>query len=614
MKKKLSYLLALVFILTLVLGTFVIPNAKAAISSFTTSNGTFTLSELQRKNVSSGKYTTDTYGTANLIVFKQGNFFVVWADSTVTDTDANIIAAAVAFDPSLKNKGGPITGAVTRLNSFNMKTVLESYNSITINNNSVDVDVVIDTGHKTFTCSKSVSHINLMQFDPPVVTGTLTVNKAVSGISTSEAFSIDVTFKNPNGLEGLIQTGDDPSTACIASDTSKTYSISLADGDSAQFTGIPLNTTYTVDETASLSSNWSVSGEVTADDEAAITSENKDVTIEITNHYESSNDYETATLTVDKSVLSGSRDQPFTITVVFSGSGLSSIKNDKDLEGSYSSPMSIMETDSNPYFETLTFTFPLSDNNGIVTFSDIPFGTGYTVNESASLPADWYYVSGNTGQEPIELNDDNPSDNVTITNRYNPPEYPINYGTLSVTKAVTGADISTSEEFEFTVTFTPGSSGIVAPAGATGGSGTYTIYLSADDGTVTFSNIPVGTDYMVTETISPGQEADGWKIHSQDATSGTIAISGSAAVVTNTVAGVAGASDNSGNTEEPEAGVADDVDTLPKTGGIASSTLLMFLGLTLVAIGGTALLIMRKKRAGDNKSKQTPPPHCDTIK
>jgi hypothetical protein len=29
---------------------------------------------------------------------------------------------------------------------------------------------------------------------------------------------------------------------------------------------------------------------------------------------------------------------------------------------------------------------------------------------------------------------------------------------------------------------------------------------------------------------------------------------------------------------------------------------LMFLGLTLVSIGGTALLLMKKKRAGDNKS------------
>lgn len=179
-------------------------------------------------------------------------------------------------------------------------------------------------------------------------------------------------------------------------------------------------------------------------------------------------------------------------------------------------------------------------------------------------------------------------------------------GSLTVSKIVSEGD-SKSEIFTFTVTFAPGTStnnndisGITAPSIATGANGIYTLSLSANDAPVTFANIPAGTTYSVTETITAPQSLDGWSADTVNTrnTTGTITEAGVSAVVANEQAGVLGTSDVESPSPSPSSGVAGDADVLPQTDGITTSTLLGIFGLAIIAIGGTAFTIVRKKYQG----------------
>jgi hypothetical protein len=87
------------------------------------------------------------------------------------------------------------------------------------------------------------------------------------------------------------------------------------------------------------------------------------------------------------------------------------------------------------------------------------------------------------------------------------------YGSLSVSKNVSGTGASATEKFTVTVQFTPGQYGslndIVYSGGPARGSGRYVLSLS-DGEYVTFTNIPFGTSYVITESLTPAQENAGW--------------------------------------------------------------------------------------------------------
>jgi LPXTG-motif cell wall-anchored protein len=182
---------------------------------------------------------------------------------------------------------------------------------------------------------------------------------------------------------------------------------------------------------------------------------------------------------------------------------------------------------------------------------------------------------------------------ITLSVPDDPPTPPVT-SNLTVTKSVTGVNPSDAEQFAVKVVFTPGDSGIKASNGAVNKNGTFDFLLAAKDGIITFSSIPVGTKYTVTETISVTQSDEGWSadlIKTKD-TTGEVTANGAAAVLVNDKAGVQGTSDIS---PEPSAEVKGESDILPQTGGISSSTLLGIFGLALISIGGTAFVIFRKK-------------------
>lgn len=191
---------------------------------------------------------------------------------------------------------------------------------------------------------------------------------------------------------------------------------------------------------------------------------------------------------------------------------------------------------------------------------------------------------------------------VTLTVPYNPPV--IATSTLSVNKNVTGVNPSASEKFAITVVFTPGDApnnnqvgGITASNGVINDNGKFKLNLAAADGAVTFSNIPVGTKYAITEAITDTQKADNWSGPAA-AITGTVDADGVSEAVVNDKAGVQGTFDVSPSpSPSPSSAVLaeKDTDLLPTTGGISYSTLLGIFGFAIIAIGGTAFTIFRKK-------------------
>ncbi len=264
-------------------------------------------------------------------------------------------------------------------------------------------------------------------------------------------------------------------------------------------------------------------------------------------------------------------------------------------------------------------------NNGFVTIDGLDEGTYYLKETSApagylSDGTVWFvYVSAN--KQEYTISEYNQKYNVTVFDSHEnsmlvegiltvmnekapTPPVTIDYGALTVDKTVSSSDTtvtaSGTEKFAFTVTFTANPYnvlGVSNDAGLTGSNGVYTFTLSANDTPVTFSNIPAGTTYTVSEAILTTQT--GWAEGASTGKTGTISTTVSAAEIANVFTpAVLGISDKENSQEDSGQGVAGETDKLPQTGGISPSTLLGILGLALVASGGTAFTILKKKSHG----------------
>jgi LPXTG-motif cell wall-anchored protein len=378
---------------------------------------------------------------------------------------------------------------------------------------------------------------------------------------------------------------------------------------------VVLDTNYSAGEYVEIGSdNYTFSGWFTNDTYTTAAADINDISADVTFYgywtittdptNEPTPDF--ATLRVTKQVSGSNTSDAFEIQVVFNYEG--------------EATPDILASGTGEYISNGN-TFTLSLQNGeYIDFNQILYGTDYTVTEITPLTAGWS-KSGETSGSFYNEDDENINytDSVFIVNTFTqneqpvppPPPVVINTASLTITKTVSGdvAD-APADSFEFTVTFTPGAPdfwnvlGISAPAGATGSNGTYTFSLSAGQ-SIAFSNIPVGTTYSVVETTVL---ADGWTAGTATGATGSIGATGAAATIDNvyTVQEVAGASDepsDAGTASDNGGAVAGDVDVLPQTGGISSSTLLGIFGLALIAIGGTAFTILRKKADGKSKSK-----------
>ena len=349
---------------------------------------------------------------------------------------------------------------------------------------------------------------------------------AGSGASHAEEFAIRVVFSVD--YEGI-------NNSAGLSGTNGTYLLSLHHNESVIFSNIPEGVSYTVSEelsTAQTKAGWSKGA---TDGGIGTLCQTPHKTVTVNNIYTKP---QTPTYTSLKVIKNASGEgaplnEKFAITVDFDGNFSGITNNVLGLSG-----------DSNG-----TYQLSLSHGESVI-FSNIPPGVTYTVTETLTPTqknAGWSLnaITG-SGMGTLCLPTNPNPVTVAVYNIFTaPPEY----GNLMVDKEVYGEGADLEEKFNITVVFTIDEPIPQAFTLATGGSlsgiensldlvpteggGTYNFSLSADDAPVTFSNIPMGVSYTVSEELSTAQTTVGWTAGEITNGSGAIADTEAIAVTVN---------------------------------------------------------------------------------
>lgn len=261
------------------------------------------------------------------------------------------------------------------------------------------------------------------------------------------------------------------------------------------------------------------------------------------NNHEYTDTRKKGTLTLSKSVVAGTGTtlpegadgQGFTYSITLTHN--SNVKlnqygitctdqSNQDITGNYTEA-------TNTY--TFTATVHRGDND-LVTFTNLPYGTRYSVSETSSLPACIEITGSGTNSSPVtggigEMNsttNTGPSQNASITNTYKT-------GSLTISKALAGDNSNynydTNKEFTFTVTLTPETSTFVdlskytftdSSSKITNTSSDHkTITLKLKHGEITtIGNIPQGTKFTVAETNPNDSSSVKYQINSNSEVSG----------------------------------------------------------------------------------------------
>ena len=172
-------------------------------------------------------------------------------------------------------------------------------------------------------------------------------------------------------------------------------------------------------------------------------------------------------------------------------------------------------------------------HNGTVTISNLPAGTYYvTENSEAGYTTTWNITGGSNGSGAqsgnIAVGGGNTA-TVTFTNNYTPQT-----GKLEIKKSVTGTGSSSAKLFSFTVYNSSNQpvnltqSGITVSGQGAGSNLASGLVTVAHNGTITVSNLPIGT-YYVTENSETGYTTT-WNItggtNGSGGRSGDIAVTG----------------------------------------------------------------------------------------
>jgi len=160
-------------------------------------------------------------------------------------------------------------------------------------------------------------------------------------------------------------------------------------------------------------------------------------------------------------------DTPFTFTVTFSD------------DGAYDYAINGGQSQSLKSGDTLQM-----KHGDSAVFNDVPVNVGYVVTETS---AEGYVTSSTNNSGDIT------EDGVTATfvNTYTVTPHPDEYGSLVVTKEVTGDEADANKSFEFTAVI----------------GGVSQVFTLTSGASQTFDEIPVGTAYIVTES---DYSADGY--------------------------------------------------------------------------------------------------------
>lgn len=253
-----------------------------------------------------------------------------------------------------------------------------------------------------------------------------------------------------------------------------------------------------------------------------------------------------------------------------------------DILVEFTQPLTGVEYDKNYVTDNGdgSFTFKLKGGESATLFG-IPTGAVYSATENRSMQQHWSYDSGEVTEKTLSTdvtetiyniysNDPTPNPTPTSTatptstNTPPPATYPVTYNYVaSADSGTLPAEIST-----------------LTGAYAVSDSNTYLAGATVNR----LSTAPaLGTVYTVPDGV--------WTLTAWSESPVTMAAPGVTFTGTWTFGAVAGIKDEDGD-------VLAENEKLPQTGGISASTLIGLMGLALIALGGTTIVIFKKRNDG----------------
>ena len=343
--------------------------------------------------------------------------------------------------------------------------------------------------------------------------GSLSIKKTLvkpDNVTTGlpENYEIKITLSHYDGISSSSQIGSsEPQSVILTFDANGIATYHIQAGETLTLSDLPVGTQWTVTETAQLDSTyWRTAYKVNGRDATAVSDEisaaNETDAVIITNTYDPNGGEivpgDTGTLSISKGIGEGiDPDTTFAFLIEVNGAS-----------GSYDATQN--GTASTVTFENGSAAVKLKGGDTLV-IKGLPAGASYTVTEQN---ADKYNVTYDPAAPDKIVKDETVTCHVTNELKNSKPDT----GSLTIRKTV-GEGIDTSLDFQFSVTLTyPNQT-----------RETRTLTVPAN-GSVTISDLPVGTLYAVTETTT------GYTVTATNAT-GRIPVGGTTAAFHNALTG-----------------------------------------------------------------------------
>ena len=342
--------------------------------------------------------------------------------------------------------------------------------------------------------------------------GSLSITKTLvkpDNVTTGlpENYEIKITLSHYDGISSSSQIGSSEPQSVTLTFTGGEATYYIQAGETLTLSDLPVGTQWTVTETAQLDSTyWRTAYKVNGQDATTVSGDisaaNETDAVIITNTYDPNGGEivpgGTGALSISKKIGEGiAATTEFDFTVVVSGAS-----------GNYSATLN--SADTTVTFENGSAAVKLKGGDTLV-IKGLPAGASYTVTEQN---ADKYNVTYDPAAPDKIVKDETVTCHVTNELKNSKPDT----GSLTIRKTV-GEGIDTSLDFQFSVTLT-------YPNQTTE---TRTLTVPAN-GSVTISDLPVGTLYAVTETTT------GYTVTATNAT-GSIPVGGTTAAFHNALTG-----------------------------------------------------------------------------
>lgn len=417
------------------------------------------------------------------------------------------------WETTVTSTGGTVTGKVAsgKIENTNQNDTVNITNTYDYAATPTKAEAIIKVSKRYDLSNGAQTYGEPVQFTITGIDGTATPNPSSLSITGANSNQFELTFNTAGTYTYTVSEVKGGVNGMTYAETVYTVTFEVERGAGSDCNKLVATPTYTVVEKPSADSNPYLYTDTTG--------------LLFTNTYNpgSSEEQDKGSLSITKTLV-----KPDNVTT--------------GLPENYEIKITLTKKDHTAYTDLVSYTSDaaqhdtLTFNGGEATYhiqagetltlSDLPVGTQWTVTEPAQLDSTYWRTAYKVnGQDATTVSDDisaaNETDAVIITNTYDPNGgeiVPGDTGSLSIHKTV-GDGIDAGLSFEFSILLT-------YPNQTTE---TRTLTVPAN-GSVTISDLPVGTLYAVTETTT------GYTVTATNAT-GRIPVGGTTAAFHNALTG-----------------------------------------------------------------------------